>query len=101
MIKKQKVFIPTDTSNYNEGYKTQFELCDNIKSIGWYNGEKREHLGATHWLKEQEGYFFTTDELENFSIGLVERMANEISKESASFSSEKVYKEYVETLNKK
>jgi len=84
-MQKQKVFIPV------EGENKPYDVI--ITKVG----KSPSFIAA----KEQEGYFFTTDELENFSIGLVERMANEISKESASFSSEKVYKEYVETLNKK
>lgn len=124
-MQKQKVFIPTDVKDeLPEMDKKVIVFGEQLSSNPQMGGKypfvtKRQDLSkssmrpdrlqddnkfmyaryVSEWLKEQEGYFFTTDELENFSIGLVERMADEISKESASFSSEKVYKEYIKSLN--
>lgn len=81
LINKQTVYLPVQVDKYNLPKKEVCALNDGNMLVGHlrYEGEgtirpivyvedKHQKMGnITHWLKKQEGYFFTPKQLNEYT----------------------------------
>lgn len=66
ILKETTVYVPIKIEDrVPPKYQRYFELVNNTNvNVGWFNGNSREHLGATHWLEEKENqYTFSKESL--------------------------------------
>jgi hypothetical protein len=90
-MEKQKVLIPVDVEKempeVGEKVSVSFSGGKDFNNLavgkkGWTAND----VGYSHWLKEQEGYFFTPEEMEQFAIQCRSKVLNTVI-------------EYIQSLN--